>query len=82
MPQIETQQEDIRQLTGLHLYHDPISSCAQRVRLVLGEKHIPWTSHVVDLSKSPIGLAEPSSRQLIVIHIKPRAFTAFRLSQV
>ncbi len=51
MPQIETTNQNVRQLVGLHLYHDPLSSCAMRVRMVLVEKNLPWTSHVVDLSK-------------------------------
>lgn len=51
MPQIETKNESVRHLTGLHLYHDPLSSCAMRVRMVLAEKGLPWTSHVIDLSK-------------------------------
>jgi glutathione S-transferase len=51
MPEIETRNESVRRLRGLHLYHDYLSSCAQRVRIVLGEKGLPWTSHVVDLSK-------------------------------
>ena len=34
MPQIETKNEKVRKLAGLHLYHDPLSSCAMRVRMV------------------------------------------------
>ena len=51
MPEIETRNEAARKLSGLHLYHDPLSSCAMRVRMVLAEKNLPWTSHVVDLAK-------------------------------
>jgi glutathione S-transferase len=51
MPEIETKEESVRRLAGLHLYHDPLSSCAMRVRMVLAEKNLPWTSHVIDLSK-------------------------------
>jgi glutathione S-transferase len=51
MPQIDTKNEAVRKLSGLHLYHDPLSSCAMRVRMVLVEKDLPWASHVVDLSK-------------------------------
>jgi glutathione S-transferase len=51
MPRIETKNEAARKLAGLHLYHDPLSSCAMRVRMVLAEKNLPWTSHVIDLSK-------------------------------
>ena len=49
--QIETKNKNVRNLTGLHLYHDPLSSCAMRVRMVLVEKKLPWASHVIDLSK-------------------------------
>ena len=51
MPQIETKNESVRKLAGLHLYHDPLSSCAMRVRMVLAEKKLPWQSHVIDLAK-------------------------------
>jgi hypothetical protein len=39
MPQIETKNESVRKLAGLHLYHDPLSSCAMRVRMVLAERN-------------------------------------------
>ena len=29
----------------LELYHNNISVCAQKVRIVLAEKDVPWTSH-------------------------------------
>jgi len=51
MPQIETKNENVQKLAGLHLYHDPLSSCAMRVRMVLAEKKLPWQSHVIDLAK-------------------------------
>lgn len=51
MPQIETTNEKVKTLAGLHLYHDPLSSCAMRARMVLAEKHLPWQSHVIDLAK-------------------------------
>ncbi|MDB5453246.1 MAG: Glutathione S-transferase, N-terminal domain [Caulobacteraceae bacterium] len=49
MPQIPTNRDDIRALTGLHLWHAGLSNCSQRVRLVLEEKGLGWTSHLVDL---------------------------------
>lgn len=49
MPVIPTNSRIVRALTGLHLYHYGISSCSQRVRMVLEEKGLPWTSHLVDL---------------------------------
>src|SRR5258708_14267938 len=33
------------------LYHHNISVCAQKVRVALDEKHIPWTGREVDLMK-------------------------------
>ena len=36
---------------GLHLYHTARSNCAARVRLLLEEKELPWTSHHIDLGK-------------------------------
>ena len=38
-------------LSGLHLYHYGMSNCSQRVRLVLEEKNLEWTSHYVELFK-------------------------------
>ena len=49
MPIIETQRPDIAALSGLHLWHAAMSNCSQRVRLVLEEKSLSWTSHLIDL---------------------------------
>jgi glutathione S-transferase len=62
MPQIETKNENVQNLTGLHLYHDPLSSCAMRVRMVLVEKKLLWTSHVIDLSKMEYATPEYQSK--------------------
>jgi glutathione S-transferase len=35
----------------LTLYHHPSSTCSAKVRLVLAEKSIPWTSRVVDIMR-------------------------------
>ena len=51
MPQIETKNEKVQKLVGLHLYHDPLSSCAMRVRMVLAEKKLPWKRHVINFAK-------------------------------
>jgi hypothetical protein len=32
-------------MSMLELYHNNISVCAQKVRVVLAEKNLPWTSH-------------------------------------
>ena len=49
MPIIDTRRADIASLTGLHLWHAAMSNCSQRVRMVLEEKNLAWTSHPVDL---------------------------------
>ncbi|MGB1740636.1 MAG: glutathione S-transferase family protein [Pseudomonadales bacterium] len=35
----------------MKLYHNPMSSCSQKVRLVLAEKNLPYESVVIDLQK-------------------------------
>jgi len=49
MPEIETLRPDVRALSGLHLWHAGFSNCSQRVRLILEEKSLPWTSHLINL---------------------------------
>jgi glutathione S-transferase len=49
MPQIETQNSALTDLTGLHLWHAPLSSCSQRVRLVMAETGRTFESHLVNL---------------------------------
>jgi len=49
MPEIETRRADLRALRGVHLWHAGNSNCSQRVRMVLEEKGVAWTSHPVDL---------------------------------
>ena len=39
----------VLEFKGLHLYHTNRSNCSARVRLLLEEKELPWTSHHVDL---------------------------------
>jgi glutathione S-transferase len=51
MARIETTRSDIGALKGLHLFHFRQSNCSQRVRLVLCEKGLDWTSHHINLSK-------------------------------
>ena len=41
----------VTELKGLHLYHADMSNCSMRVRMVLEEKNLPWTSHHLDLRK-------------------------------
>lgn len=35
---------------GLHVFHHPISSCSQKLRIFLALKGLKWESHVVDLA--------------------------------
>jgi glutathione S-transferase len=35
----------------VELYHNNISVCAQKVRIVLSEKHVTWTSHHLSLAR-------------------------------
>lgn len=37
---------------GLHLLHYSGSSCSQKVRILLREKHLPFVSHPVDLARN------------------------------
>ena len=50
MPAIETKNEEVNSFKGIHLYHFWMSSCSQRVRIVLAEKDLDWVSHDVDIS--------------------------------
>jgi len=36
--------------SGLHLFHYPMSSCSQKLRIYLAAKGIAWTPHLIDLS--------------------------------
>ena len=35
----------------IELYHNNISVCAQKVRIVLAEKNLPWTNHHMSLAR-------------------------------
>ncbi|MFQ6006755.1 MAG: glutathione S-transferase family protein [Woeseia sp.] len=48
MPKIEPQNKTMVDLRGLHLYHAGWSNCSMRVRIILEEKALPWTSHHLD----------------------------------
>ena len=43
--------KSVTKLEGLHLFHSDMSNCSMRVRMVLVEKDLPWTSHHLDLRK-------------------------------
>lgn len=49
MPIIEPANQSLKAMHGIHLWHGGLSSCSQRVRIVLAEKNLEWESHVVDL---------------------------------
>lgn len=51
MAQIDTQRADIRALKGVHLFHNYMSNCSQRVALALSEKGVVFESHHIDLQK-------------------------------
>ncbi len=51
MPILETKSETAKGHKGLHLYHSDRSNCSARVRLLLGEKQLEWTSHHINLKK-------------------------------
>ena len=43
--------ECVKYWQGLHLLYFPLSSCSQKVRILLKEKEIDFTSHIIDLKK-------------------------------
>ncbi|MEE3331737.1 MAG: glutathione S-transferase family protein [Myxococcota bacterium] len=46
----DSQSAEVRDLSGLHLYHFFMSNCSWRVRLALEEKGLDWTSHHLNLA--------------------------------
>ncbi|MEP5761744.1 MAG: glutathione S-transferase family protein [Litoreibacter sp.] len=51
MPEIEPADTSLKSLEGIHLWHAPMSSCSQRVRIVLAEKGLDFVSNLIDLEK-------------------------------
>jgi len=51
MPEIEPKDTTLKSLEGIHLWHAPMSSCSQRVRIVLSEMDKDFIGHVIDLEK-------------------------------
>ena len=43
---------EVKDWAGLHLLHFSGSSCSQKVRILLGEKQLPWVSHHVNLVRN------------------------------
>jgi glutathione S-transferase len=52
----------------LDLYHNALSSCSQKVRIVLGEKGLDWKSHDIDLQG---GQHDPEYVKLNPNHVVP-----------
>lgn len=51
VPEIEPNDKSLKDLRGLHLWHAPLSSCSQRVRIVIEETSKAYESHLVDLTR-------------------------------
>ena len=49
MPILETNDPEIRALTGIHVYHYFLSNCAQRVCIAVEDKGQEWTPHAISL---------------------------------
>lgn len=49
MPVVQPTNTDVLSYRGLHVYHAGRSNCSARVRLLLEEKRLHWTSHYVDI---------------------------------
>ncbi|TCS58930.1 hypothetical protein EDD52_1243 [Primorskyibacter sedentarius] len=49
MPRIEPQDASLKDLSGLHLWHAPMSSCSKRVRIVIAEIGHEFESHLINL---------------------------------
>ena len=65
MPEIEPADQSLKSLRGRHLWHAPMSSCSQRVRIVLNETGQDYESHLLDLQKD-----EHATPQYQAIHPK------------
>ena len=51
MPVIEPRDQSLKNLQGIHLWHDDLSSCSQRVRATLAIKGQSWESHLLAIPK-------------------------------
>ena len=58
MPKIEPKDTSLKSLTGYHLWHAPMSSCSQRVRITMSELDAEFQSHIVDLANDEHASAE------------------------
>ncbi|MEM8810403.1 MAG: glutathione S-transferase family protein [Cyanobacteria bacterium P01_G01_bin.38] len=46
---LSTQDQSVKQLKGLHLYHTDFCDCCDLVRITLAQKHLEWVSHYLDV---------------------------------
>jgi len=51
LPDNQVRTAEVRNWKGVHLLHFQASSCSQKVRILLAEKRIPWTSHPINLTR-------------------------------
>jgi hypothetical protein len=59
----------------IELYHNNLSVCAQKVRIVLAEKDVPWTSRYVSLVRGEQLTPEfkkMNPRGLVVLELLPK----------
>jgi glutathione S-transferase len=47
----DIQTREVLSWKGVHVFHAPLSSCSQKLRIFLNFKNIAWHSHPVDLNK-------------------------------
>lgn len=47
----QVKNEEVKSWQGLHLLHYAMSSCSQKVRILLAEKGLDYTSHPINLAK-------------------------------
>lgn len=48
----DIQTKEVLEWEGLHLLHYDLSSCSQKVRILIGELGIPYTSHPINLMRN------------------------------
>ena len=52
VPPEQVTTEEVKTWRGLHLLHFQSSTCSQKVRILLREKGLDWTSHPIDLPRN------------------------------
>ena len=51
IPDDDVKTQEVKNWRGLHLLHYQSSSCSQKVRILLREKGLNWTSHPINIAK-------------------------------